>query len=161
MKTLALVLTMIFAAGCSGGQTPTQGPDPKASNESASGPGGLVPEGGATTAAATSTGSGAAAVPTTQPTSVTTTAPSSDPVSAAVVPDASRGEKLFAENNCTACHGTKVKPGKKNVFVMKWSDDEKKKAADIIRKGKSPMPGFGDKLSDPQVSDLVAFVSTK
>jgi mono/diheme cytochrome c family protein len=157
MKTLALFLTVIVAAGCSSGQTPPQGPETSPSAEGSTSTGGLAP----IDSSSTSTGGAVSTVPTTQPTSTTTSVPTSEPVPTAALPDAARGGKLFAENNCNGCHGTKAKPGKKNVFVMKWNDDEKKKAADIIKKGKSPMPGFGDKLNDADVADLVLFVSTK
>lgn len=159
MKTSALALVAILAAACSSGQPTTNTPETSPSAEAGATTGGsALPDPGSSSA---STGTGVATVPSTPPTASASATPTTDPGPAAVAPDASKGEKLFAENNCNGCHGTKAKPGKKNVFAMKWSDDEKKKAADIIKKGKSPMPGFGDKLSDAQVADLVAFVSTK
>jgi mono/diheme cytochrome c family protein len=159
MKTYALAIAALLAAACSSGQPTTNTPETQGSSDpsvTGGAPSSTPPD-------TSSSGTGAATVPTSQPSAVTTTtsAPSSEPPPAAGPPDAKNGEKLFADNNCNGCHGTKAKPGKKNVFSMKWSDDEKKKAADIIKKGKSPMPGFGDKLSDQQVADLVAFVSTK
>lgn len=157
MKTLALFLTVIVAAGCSSGQTPPQGPETSPSAETSTSAGCLGP----VDSSSTSTGGAISAVPTTQPTSKTTAAPTSEPVPTAALPDAARGGKLFVDNNCNWCHGTKAKPGKKNVFVIKWNDDEKKKAADTIKKGKGSMPGFGDKLSDADVADLVVFVATK
>ncbi len=159
MKTLALALVATLAAACSSGQTPTTTPD----TESSAGPGGTATAaaGGTAPDASSATAGGGTTTPTSEPPPTASSVPSTEPAPTAMAPDAGRGEKLFTENNCNSCHGSKAKPGKKNVFAMKWSDDEKKKAADVIKKGKSPMPGFGDKLSDAQVADLVAYVSTK
>lgn len=73
--------------------------------------------------------------------------------------DPKRGENLFQTNYCTACHGTAKAP-KMNIFQLKWSREREEAAAEIIRKGKSPMPGFGDKLSESDIADLLAFISS-
>jgi mono/diheme cytochrome c family protein len=75
--------------------------------------------------------------------------------------DPGRGGKLYEENHCNGCHGTKEKPAKKfpNVFKVDYSkDDEIDEAFSLIKKGKSPMPGFGDKLDDKAVADIVAYM---
>ena len=74
--------------------------------------------------------------------------------------DAAAGEKLFDQEHCNGCHGTKAKPPAKfpNLFKIKWNDHEYEEAFAIVKKGKSPMPGYGDKLNDKQIADIIAFV---
>ncbi|MBL8743607.1 MAG: cytochrome c, partial [Myxococcales bacterium] len=69
-------------------------------------------------------------------------------------------EKLFDQEHCNGCHGTKAKPPGKfpNLFKMKWNDKEYEEAFALIKKGKSPMPGYADKLNDKQIADIIAFV---
>jgi len=77
------------------------------------------------------------------------------------VGDTAAGEKLFDQEHCNGCHGTKVKPPAKfpNLFKVKWSDEAMiEKAFKLIKSGKSPMPAYGDKLSDKQIADIVAFL---
>lgn len=147
----AIACTAVLASACSSGQPEPTTPDPN----------GTAAPTATVEGASSSSGSGVPAIPTSTASSMPSAPPST--TSSAQPPGASaaHGEKLFADNGCSGCHGTKAKPGKKNVFVMKWSDEEKTKAETIIKKGKSPMPGFGDKLSDADVADLLAFVSQK
>lgn len=74
--------------------------------------------------------------------------------------DTAAGEKLFDQEHCNGCHGTKVKPPAKfpNLFKVKWSDEKIDKAFALIKAGKSPMPAYGDKLNDKQIADIVAFL---
>jgi len=77
------------------------------------------------------------------------------------VGDKAAGEKLFDQEHCNGCHGTKAKPPAKfpNLFKVKWSDEAMiEKAFKLIKSGKSPMPAYGDKLSDKQIADIVAFL---
>lgn len=132
---------------------PGQNPDVTATGDTS---------GGASTAAPVDTGAPpdttATAAPSGTPTTVPTTAPTTDPQ--ALAPSAERGQKLFADNTCTACHGTADKP-KKNIFTIKWSDERKAHAVNTIKKGKSPMPGYADKFTDADIADLLAFLGAK
>lgn len=99
------------------------------------------------------------------------TAPTSDPssgngaqVSALVAAaDASRGKKLFQDEHCNGCHGTKEKPPAKfpNLFKISWDDGELAEGFEIIKKGDSPMPAYGDKLDDKQIADLLAYFKSE
>jgi mono/diheme cytochrome c family protein len=153
MKTHTLVIAALFAAACSGADTQTVTPESTASAQP--------------TTPATQETSAPTATPTVAPTAAPTVAPTATPSASASSgptagpPDAARGEKLFADNHCDGCHGTKAKPGKTDIFTkVKWTDDEKKKGINNIKKGKSPMPAFGDKLTDAQIADLMLFITT-
>lgn len=139
--------------GSTGTPSATASADPGAgaSNAGGSSEGGAPPaggssEGGAGGTAPTATGGGTSA-----------------PVTLAALVgagDAAAGEKLFEQENCNGCHGTKAKPPAKfpNLFKIKWNDKEYEEAFALVKKGKSPMPGYGDKLNDKQIADIIAFV---
>jgi mono/diheme cytochrome c family protein len=75
--------------------------------------------------------------------------------------DTARGAKLYDENHCAGCHGTPEKPPKKfpNLFKVDFAaDKEIAEAFELIKKGKTPMPGFDDKLDDKAIADIVAYL---
>jgi mono/diheme cytochrome c family protein len=72
------------------------------------------------------------------------------------------GEKLFTSEKCSNCHGAKGKaPGSAktpNLWKVKWDDHEYEEAFETVKKGKTPMPAYADKLQDKQIADIVAFL---
>lgn len=70
------------------------------------------------------------------------------------------GAKLYEQEHCNGCHGTKAKPSAKfpNLFKVKWDDAKIEAAFALVKKGKTPMPGYGDKLNDQQIADIVAYL---
>jgi mono/diheme cytochrome c family protein len=153
MKTTSIVFAVLFAAACGGAETTTTTPEGSASTQTAQT---TPPPPPSTPPPPPSTN------PTTQPSAVASTPPAaSSSAPTAGPPDAARGEKLFADNHCDGCHGTKAKPGKTDIFTkVKWNDDEKKKGISNIKNGKAPMPKF-DKLSDAQIADLMEYITKK
>lgn len=127
---------------------PTETPSATASAGGAGGAGGAASGGGS--AAGGAGAGGGASTPAT---------PSAMVASA----DAANGGKLFEQEHCSGCHGTKAKPPGKfpNLFKLDWSDKRIEGAFGIVKKGKSPMPGYGDKLDDKAIADIVAFLKTK
>lgn len=129
------------AAGTDPGGAPNQG-DP--------GTGGAADPGtaGGATDPATGTG-GAAAGPAT-------------PQQLVATGDAVNGKTLYETNNCNGCHGSKEKPNAKfpNLYKISWDDKQIDKAFNIVKKGKAPMPAYGDKLDDKKIADIVAFLKT-
>ncbi|HTJ80069.1 MAG TPA: c-type cytochrome [Polyangiaceae bacterium] len=94
------------------------------------------------------------------PSAMPTNTPPAGPAATVAAADATKGQKLYEDNKCNGCHGTKDKPGAKapNLFKMKWDDDAGiTKAMDLIKKGKSPMPSYKDKLDDKQIADVLAY----
>ena len=86
------------------------------------------------------------------------------PAALVAAADAANGGKLFEQEHCNGCHGTKAKPPGKfpNLFKVDWADNKKvENAFSIVKKGKSPMPAYGDKLDDKAVADIVAFLKAK
>ena len=95
---------------------------------------------------------------------------------AAAAGDAQAGAQSFKTHNCAVCHGGGGKgdglafKGKANNPMVDWTSKNAMSSltddflAEIITKwgkavGKSPeMIAYGEKLSDDQVKDLVAFV---
>jgi mono/diheme cytochrome c family protein len=69
--------------------------------------------------------------------------------------------KVFTEK-CAMCHGEDGKGKAKGVPDFTSAEWQKKEQdstfATVIKTGKKPMPGFGDKLNDEQVNALVAYV---
>jgi mono/diheme cytochrome c family protein len=106
----------------------------------------------------------------------TETAPStnSTPSTAAASPTATKpldplavGRENF-QKNCEACHGPageggpakvdnkEIKvPSLKSEHAMKKTDDQITK---VINNGDGPMPGFKDKMTPEQITELVKFV---
>ena len=86
-------------------------------------------------------------------------APRAIPVPGAV--DVSKGAALYAEN-CAACHGNEGQGGavasraiNSPDYLTAITDDV---LGQVIRKGTAGMPGFADKLSDEQTTELLAFM---
>ena len=73
--------------------------------------------------------------------------------------DGARGKKLYEEEHCGGCHGTQAKPPAKfpNLFATDWTSSELEEGFNTIKNGDSPMPAYGDKLSDNQVADLLRY----
>lgn len=80
---------------------------------------------------------------------------------------ASAGAATFAAK-CASCHGKDASGstpmGKKmglrdlgSADVQKQTD---KQLSDIMAKGKNKMPAFGQKLTAPQINDLVMYIRT-
>lgn len=79
------------------------------------------------------------------------------------------GRKVY-DNYCDRCHEPYSSSGKqgpplKGVYRKPYLDlsglpanDER--IGEIVRYGRSKMPGFGQKLSDEQVQDLLAYMHT-
>lgn len=87
--------------------------------------------------------------------------PAQPPAALVAAADATNGAKLYESEKCNNCHGTLQKGpvGKfPNLFKVKWDDKEIEEAFGIIKKGKSPMPPYGDKLNDKQIADIVAYL---
>lgn len=157
---LAGVLGFAFVLACGPskpavtGDDGTAGATPSATASSDAGTGassaGGSSEGGGTTAGGSSEGGGAS----------TGTPPPVTQAAMVAAGDAAAGEKLFDQEHCNGCHGTKAKPPAKfpNLFKIKWNDHEYEEAFALIKKGKSPMPGYADKLNDKQIADIIAFV---
>lgn len=159
-----VTLSALFLAACSGTQTPSTG-------STGAGDGGSAPA-GSTTAAGDTGGTGETTGSTAATTGSGDTASTGSggtephaktPAQLVAAGDAANGAKLYEENHCKGCHGTAEKPGKKfpNVFKADYTDKKIEDAFAIIKKGKSPMPGFGDKLDDKAIADLVAYFKSK
>ncbi len=150
---------VILAAACAGSPSSTETPTGAGGGSAAAGGPSEGAAAGATTssgdtsstsgggASSTSAGTGGAQGPLTQAGMV-------------AAGDVGRGAKLYEENHCGGCHGTKDKPGKKfpNLFKITWNDAEIAEAFTLVQKGKSPMPGFADKLDDKAIADMIAFL---
>lgn len=122
--------------------------------------GGDASGGAASTGSSTSSGSASATSSGTG--TGTGPAPSAQtPVQLVAAGDVDAGGKLFTQEHCDGCHGTKEKgPAGKfpNLYKMKWDDKQIEKAFSAIKKGKAPMPPYGDKLQDKQIGDIVAWL---
>jgi len=163
MTTKLLILALFGVAACAGSQTPPDGSSAAGDSDGASSAAAAGDDGGA---AASSSGgaTGAGGAPDASSSSASGGAQVPQTLAAMVAAgNADSGAKLYEENHCKGCHGTPEKPGKKfpNVFKVEWTDKKLEEAFAIVKKGKSPMPGFGDKLDDKAIADLVAYFQHK
>src|SRR5579864_6026267 len=84
-------------------------------------------------------------------------------------PQQTAGRKIY-DAECDRCHepySTRGKkgPGLKGVFQHKYlslsglpaNDD---RVSNIVRMGRNEMPGYSQKLSDPDIQDLLAYLHT-
>ena len=84
-------------------------------------------------------------------------------------PQQAAGRKIY-DTECDRCHepySTRGKkgPGLKGVFQHKYlslsglpaNDD---RVSNIVRMGRNEMPGYSQKLSDPDIQDLLAYLHT-
>ena len=84
-------------------------------------------------------------------------------------PQQASGRKIY-DAECARCHEaysmrSKKGPGLKGVFQNKYlsqsglpaNDD---RVSDIIRLGRKEMPAYGQKLSDKDIQDLLAYLHT-
>ena len=89
---------------------------------------------------------------------------------ATATPDPLAGAQANFTKNCEPCHGPKgeggpVKvdnkqikvPSLKSDHAIKHTDDQ---IAKMITNGEEAMPAFKDKMSQPEISDMVKFVRT-
>jgi nicotinate dehydrogenase subunit B len=159
---VALALVVALSAACKGT------PDAKEPVASASAP----PAEPAATVAPSATPvaeSSASAAPTSAPIAVPTASATTAPVAKTPLAlvdagDVANGKKLYEQERCTNCHGTREKPGARfpNLFKLDWAKaGEIDHAFVIIKKGDAPMPPYGDKLDDKQIGDIVAFLRSK
>lgn len=162
MTRILLPILFVTAIGCSGSQTQPDGPP---GDDGSSGPttrsttGSTEPSTGETSS---TSGGGASGTEGTGGSAGTGGTPAPQTQAQMVAAgDTTRGAKLYDENHCAGCHGTPEKPGKKfpNLFKEDWSaDKEIAEAFELIKKGKTPMPGFEDKLDDKAIADIVAYL---
>jgi mono/diheme cytochrome c family protein len=163
MSRILFPILFVTIVACSGTQTQPNGPS---ADDGSSGPsttsttGSTEPSTGETssTTGGGTAGSGGAGGSTASGGSTPAVQTQAHMVAAG---DTSRGAKLYDENHCAGCHGTPEKPGKKfpNLFKEEWTaDKEIAEAFELIKKGKTPMPGFEDKLDDKAIADIVAYL---
>ncbi|HYL15673.1 MAG TPA: cytochrome c [Terriglobales bacterium] len=86
-----------------------------------------------------------------------------------LTPQQAAGRKIY-DAYCDRCHepyssSDKQGPPLKGIFRKQYlevsglpANDER--VGEIIRYGRSKMPGFGDKLSQQQIDDLLAYLHT-
>jgi mono/diheme cytochrome c family protein len=165
MTRILCCAAFVCLVACSGSQTQTDTPtggttgegaaDAATTAASTTGSGdGSTGEPGTTTSGGAAGSGGASSGGGTEPLT---------PVAMVAAADVARGEKLFDENHCKGCHGTRAEPGKKftNVFKIDWASEKKVlDGFEMIKKGKTPMPGFGDKLDDKAIADIIAFLKS-
>jgi mono/diheme cytochrome c family protein len=79
---------------------------------------------------------------------------------------AKQGQAIFRQR-CATCHnkqpGDTSPFGPPNLYGIFRGPSHltTKQAADIIEKGKSPMPAFGDVLTRSDIDNLIAFLRTR
>jgi mono/diheme cytochrome c family protein len=84
--------------------------------------------------------------------------------------DATKGEAVFKDKNCTVCHWPdketkRIGPGLKGLFTHKKMWDEKPlteaNVREMIRKGGGKMTGFEeDQISAKELDNLIAYLKT-
>ena len=85
----------------------------------------------------------------------------------AAAPAQNNGTTLF-QSNCVMCHGADGKGSTPtgqalkvanlhSPEIVKMSDAD---LANVISKGKKSMPGFGSRLTPPQIESLVSYIRT-
>jgi mono/diheme cytochrome c family protein len=72
--------------------------------------------------------------------------------------DAASGEQLFAANGCGACHGATGEGGAGPKLIGLEEDDAQLFAAIKNGVAGTAMMAFGDRLSDQEIRDLIAFI---
>ena len=108
--------------------------------------------------------------PTTTNTNTSRAAASPAAPAATATPDPLAGARTNFTKNCEPCHGPQgegglVKvdnkqikvPSLKSDHAIKHTDDQ---IAKMITNGEEAMPAFKDKMSQPEISDMVKFVRT-
>ncbi len=116
---------------------------------------------------ATAAGAASSAAPTAAPTATeapptatpaTEAVETPEPGAAAPAGDAAHGEQLFAEIGCAACHGAAGEGGIGPKLAGIKDEDEE--LFDAIQNGRpgTAMVAFGDRLSDDDIRDLIAFI---
>jgi mono/diheme cytochrome c family protein len=159
---VAIALVVVLSAACQGT------PDAKEPVTSAAAPTAEPSATPAPTAAATAEPSATAAptsAPTAAPSAAATVVPAAKtPIALVDAGEVANGKKLYEQERCTNCHGTREKPGARfpNLFKLDWSKaGEIDHAFVIIKKGDAPMPAYGDRLDEKQIGDIVAFLRSK
>ena len=121
---------------------------------------------GSTTASGTattseSTSSEAATTEATTSAEATTTAEATTSDAGAAEGDAAAGKSIFTSAGCSACHT--LKDAGASGAVGPNLDDTKPAAAlvtDRVTNGKGAMPGFKGRLSDSDIANVAAYVSS-
>jgi mono/diheme cytochrome c family protein len=73
-----------------------------------------------------------------------------------------RGAELFASKGCAYCHGTAgVGGGVGPDLQLVRQRHTRNEIVTQIQNGGKTMPNFGDKLTDEEINDLVAFLTAK
>ena len=79
-------------------------------------------------------------------------------------PAAKRGDTLFHQR-CAVCHNKQPNDttpfGPPNLYqVFRNKVLTVSEATEVIHKGKGPMPAFGDSISNTQIRDVVAYLTS-
>jgi mono/diheme cytochrome c family protein len=79
-------------------------------------------------------------------------------------PAAKRGDALFHQR-CAVCHNKQPDDntpfGPPNLYqVFRHKVLTVAQATEVIHKGKGPMPAFGDSITNSQIRDVVAYLSS-
>jgi mono/diheme cytochrome c family protein len=148
MRLLALIaaaLVLAFpVAGCGGGEDEDTAPENVTTTETGGGGGGTTTEEGTTTAEGTTEAEG------------TTTEGEEGGQG-----DVANGKKIFAAQGCGSCH-TLSDAGSSGT-VGPNLDDAKPSAdhvVEMVTNGMGVMPSFKDKLSQQEINDVAAYVSS-
>jgi len=98
--------------------------------------------------------------PTQTPVPATATPTAGKPKAEATTPagDAANGEQLFVANGCGACHGAKGEGGVGPKLAGIEEDDTELFTAIKNGVAGTAMVAFGDRLSDQDIRDLIAFI---
>jgi len=80
-------------------------------------------------------------------------------------PAAKRGDALFHQR-CVVCHNKQPNDntpfGPPNLYqVFRHKVLTVAQATEVIHKGKGPMPAFGDSITNSQIRDVVAYLSSQ
>ena len=147
MRRLALMVAALVLAfpiaGCGGGEDDDTAPESVTTTENGGG-GGTTTEGGTTTDEGTTTAEG------------TTTEGEEGGQG-----DPAKGKQIFAAQGCGSCH-TLSDAGSSGTVGPNL--DEAKPSADhvveMVTNGSGVMPSFKDKLSEQEINDVAAYVSS-
>jgi mono/diheme cytochrome c family protein len=102
-----------------------------------------------------------AAPPPAETTPATTTPATTTPAGSGGAGDAAKGKAVFTSAGCVGCHTLKDAGSTGNVGPN--LDDAMPDAALVkerVTNGKSPMPSFKGQLTDAQIADVAAYVSS-
>ena len=69
------------------------------------------------------------------------------------------GEAIYLKK-CARCHGADGTKGRSGAANLQLSKMDNGMISQIIQNGKKPMPAYKSKLTDEEISDLVAYVKS-